>query len=337
MKVLSLNSHTIHSGFTRRGVFFIVILAYASMAAWGQTPGKRTVAILDFNNAAVQAGINNPYLQTDAPAFGRGVSELLLSKLVHDGSVTVVERAAIDKVLAEQNLSNSERSDPATAARLGKILGVDAIILGTITRYDYDEKMKGYVGHARGKRGSASPQAKYDVTAKVQISTRLVSPDTAEVLAVLDGVGETSRKGVVMDVRDTSGRVMQAVSMNNPVVNGSLDKAVAQLAAELEPAFVKLPPRALVVDGLVADVSESGQLVLNVGAQQGVKVGDRLQILRKGNEIRDPATGKVLTSNNTPLGEAVVTKVNDISCIAQYNGAEAVKIRDLVKIILRQP
>ena len=214
---------------------------------------------------------------------------------------------------------------------------MDAIILGTITRYDYDEKMKGYVGHARGSRGSASPQAKYDVTAKVQISTRLVSPDTAEVLAALDGVGETDRKGVVMDVRDTSGRVMQAVSLNNPAVSGSLDKAVAQLAAQLESAFVKLPSRAPVVDGLVADASESGQLVLNLGAQQGVKVGDRLEVLRHGNESRDPATGKVMTSNDTPLGEAVVTKVNDISCIAQYYGKETVRVRDLVKVILRKP
>jgi curli biogenesis system outer membrane secretion channel CsgG len=335
MKVLSLSSHTIHGGLIGCGVFSIVILGYTSMGAWGQTPRKKTVAVLDFNNAAVQAGISSPYLRTDAPAFGRGVSQLLISKLVRDGSVTVVERAAIDRVLAEQNLSNSDRADPATAAKLGKILGVDAIILGTITRYDYDEKMKGYVGHRRGSRGSASPQAKYDVTAKVQISTRLVSPDTAEILAVLDGVGETNRRGVVMDVRDTSGRVMQAVSMNNPVVNGSLDKAVAELAAQLEPAFVNLPTRATVVDGLVADVSESGQLVLNVGTQQGVNVGDRLQVLRNGKEIRDPATGKAIMSNDIPLGEAVVTKVNDISCIAQYHGTETVKVRDLVKIILR--
>ena len=338
MTVPSLHTDIKHGRPLSRRISFTVILAYASTAAWAQTAArKKTVAVLDFNNAAVQTGINNSYLRTDAPALGRGVSELLINKLVQDGTVTVVERAALDKILAEQNLTSSDRTDPATAAKLGKILGVDAIILGTITRYDYDEKMKGYVGHRRGSKGSASPQAKYDVTAKVQISTRLVSPDTAEVLAALDGVGETDRKGVVMDVRDTSGRVVQAVSLNNPAVSGSLDKAVAQLATQLAPVFVKLPSRAPLVDGLVADVSESGQLVLNLGAQQGVKVGDRLEVLRKGNEIRDPATGKVITSNDTPLGEAVVSKVNDISCIAQYHGTETVKVRDLVRVILRQP
>ena len=333
------------SSFSRDGVhgkslwtvFFLTIFTAASLATWGQNAPKKRVAVFAFNNAAVQAGVSSPYLQTDTPELGNGVSELLISKLVQNGNVSIVERSALDKVLAEQNLTNSDRADPAAAAKLGRVLGVDAIILGTITRYDYDEKMEKYVGQTRGRRGSAPTQAKYEVTAKVQISTRLVSPDTAEVVAVSDGVGETSRKDVIMDVRDTSGRVMQSVGLNNPVVNESMDKAISQLAAQIEPALGRIAAHAPVIDGLVADVDESGQMVLNVGAQQGVKVGDRLQVLRAGNDVRDPATGKVLTRNDTLLGEAIVTRVNDVSCIAQYKGTEPPKIRDLVKSVPRQP
>ena len=54
---------------------------------------------------------------------------------------------------------------------------------------------------------------------------------------------------------------------------------------------------------------------------------------RPGKEIRDPATGKLLMRNDTLLGEAVVTKVNDISSTAQYKGTEPVKVRDFVKSI----
>jgi curli biogenesis system outer membrane secretion channel CsgG len=302
-----------------------------------QDPSKKRVAVFSFNNAAVQAGISSPYLETDTPDLGKGVSELLINKLVQNGDVNVLERTAIDKVLAEQNLTNSDRADPETAAKLGRLLGVDAVILGTITRYDYDEKMKGYVGNRRGRRGSAPFQAKYDVSAKVQVSTRLVNPETAEVVAVSDGVGETSRKDVIMDVRDTSGRVMQAVGLNNPVMNQSLDGAITQLATQLQSALGKIARRPQSIDGLVADVAESGQLVLNIGAQQGVKVGDRFQILRPGKEVRDPATGKLLTRNDNVLGEAVVLKVNEISCVAQFHGAEPPKVRDLAQGISAQP
>ena len=62
-----------------------------------------------------------------------------------------------------------------------------------------------------------------------------------------------------------------------------------------------------------------------------MKLGDHLQVWRPGKEIRDPATDKVLLRNDTLLGEAVVTKVNDISSIAIYSGTEPVKVRDVVK------
>ena len=177
---------------------------------------------------------------------------------------------------------------------------------------------------------------KHDIDAKVQISTRLVSPDTAEVLAVSQGAGEVKRKGVKVDIRDTNQLSVMGGNANNPLMNECMDSAIEQLAAQLEQAFPKLPQRTLVIDGLAADANESGHLVLNVGAHDGVKLGDRLQVWRVGKEIRDPASGKVLMRDDTLLGEAVVTSVNDISSIARYTGTEPVKIRDLVKSVPKQ-
>ncbi|MBV8050532.1 MAG: hypothetical protein JOZ80_05050 [Acidobacteriaceae bacterium] len=321
----------------RRSCFAFGLLFLASVTAWPQDTAKRRVAVFDFSNAAIQGGINSPYLQTNTADVGKAISELLVSKLVQDGKVSVIERSAIDKILSEQNLTNSDRADPVTAAKLGKLLGVDAIILGSITHYDYDEKMKGYIGGGRRRRGTAPPQAKYDMTAKLQISARLVSSDTAEVLAVSEGVGETDRKNVIMDVRDTSGKVMQAVGPNNPALNEAMDKAVAQVATQLAPQVAKVPLHTPSIEGLVADASDSGKLVLNVGAQTGLKVGDHLQVLRAGKEIRDPNSGKLLMRDDTILGEAVVLSVTDISSIAQYKGAEPVQVRDLVKSLPVKP
>jgi hypothetical protein len=71
--------------------------------------------------------------------------------------------------------------------------------------------------------------------------------------------------------------------------------------------------------------------VLNVGAQHGVKIGDRLHVHRAGKEIRDPVSGKVLLREDVLLGEALITTVNDISSIAAYKGTETVKVGDLVR------
>jgi curli biogenesis system outer membrane secretion channel CsgG len=209
-----------------------LLLVFCAGACTAQAATKKRVAVLDFENVAIQTeAINNTDLGTQPTDVGKAVSQLLIAKLVQDGTVTVVERAAIDKVIAEQNLSNSDRADPQTAAKLGKILGVDAIIFGTITHYDYSEKIR----KANSFFGaSSSPKAKYDVSAKVQITARLVSPDTAEVLRTCQGVGETERKGVKVDLRDTGARAVMASGVNSPVMNESIDKAITQLAAQLE-------------------------------------------------------------------------------------------------------
>lgn len=301
----------------------------------GQVPVKKRVAVFDFDNAAVQGGLALSIFQTTPPNLGQAAANLLITRLVQDATVSVIERGAIDKLLAEQNLSNSDRTDPVTAAKLGRILGVDAIVLGSITRYDYHDKMTG--GGGGGFAGfRSSTTTKHDIHAVVQISARLVNPDTAEVVGVTQSSGEISRKGVKVDLRDSSQVMAGLGGSGNPIMNEAMDKAIVQLAADLKQTFPKLPARAPVIDGLVADASESGRLILNVGSRNGVKQGDHLQIWRAGKEVRDPATGRVLLRDDLLLGDAVVTTVNDNSSIATYKGTEPVKTGDLAKGIPKQ-
>lgn len=309
-----------------------VVLLFWTTAFAADGPAKKRVAVFDFDNAAAQGGMSSPLFQTIAPNLGKAVADLVVSHLVKAGSVSVIERGAIDKLLTEQNLTNSDRTDPQTAAKLGRILGVDAIILGAITHYDYDDKVTGTSHSALSALGHPSMSTKHDIKAHVQITARLVSPDTAEVLAVAEGVGDINRKGVKVDIRDNSKLVaMMGGNANNSVLTEATDLAIAHLGAELELKFPKLPPRTPVIEGQVADANDSGRLVLNVGAQQGVKPGDRLQVWRQGKEIKDPETGKVLLRDDLLLGEAVVNSVSDAFSIAVYQGPEPAKTGDRVK------
>ena len=87
---------------------------------------------------------------------GKGVTDLLVSYLVKDGSYSVIERKALDKILAEQNFSNSDRADADSAAKIGKLLGVDAIIVGSITQFGNDTKNTGVGGVGAGRASSGS-------------------------------------------------------------------------------------------------------------------------------------------------------------------------------------
>ena len=88
--------------------------------------------------------------------------------------------------------------------------------------------------------------------------------------------------------------------------------------------------RAVVVQGLIAAVA-GGQIVLNVGSKAGVKVGDQLAVERVSQEIKDPATGKVIRRLATPVGVLKVVDVDADSAVASVVSGTGFKVSDVVK------
>ncbi|OGS52552.1 MAG: hypothetical protein A3J79_07550 [Elusimicrobia bacterium RIFOXYB2_FULL_62_6] len=62
---------------------------------------------------------------------GELASDLLTQSLLAHGA-DVVERSQLGAVMREQSLSSSSSFDPATARQLGKLLGVDALFVGSV-------------------------------------------------------------------------------------------------------------------------------------------------------------------------------------------------------------
>ena len=309
-----------------------LVLAAATLCA---QPKKR-VAVLDFDYATVRSSVAAIW-GTDRDV-GKGVADLLVEKLVQGGVYTVVERKAIDKVLAEQNFSVSDRVDPTTAAKIGRILGVDAIIIGSITQFGRDDKATtlgglGSIGRRYGLGGVQRREAK----AVVEVTARMISTDTAEILAVGHGQGESTRSGTsLLGAGGNSGGAgagaydMTSKNFAATLIGEAVHKAVGQLSQELEAGASKLPARVVQVNGLIADVS-GNTVILNVGSRAGVKVGDRLQVRRKVREVRDPATGKVIRALENTIGEVVITEVDEVSAVGTYTGSTPPKVGDAVR------
>lgn len=58
-------------------------------------------------------------------------ADLMTQSLIAHGA-DVIERQRLDTVMKEQSLTASSSFDPATAKQLGKLLGVDALFVGTV-------------------------------------------------------------------------------------------------------------------------------------------------------------------------------------------------------------
>src|SRR6202163_5069500 len=128
---------------------FALILFVIASPCWAQ---KKRVAVLNFEYGTVRSSAQAIFGTNQD--VGKGISDLLVQKLVQDGKYSVIERNAIDKVLGEQNFANSDRVDSSTAAKIGRILGVDAVIMGSITQFGRDDQSKTIGGGALGGYGS---------------------------------------------------------------------------------------------------------------------------------------------------------------------------------------
>jgi curli biogenesis system outer membrane secretion channel CsgG len=299
---------------------------------------KKRVAVFDFDFTAIPtATIAQLGANVD---IGKGVTNLLVKYLVQDGTYSVIERNALDKIMSEQNFSNSDRANPTSAAKIGKILGVDAMIVGSITQFGNDTKNTNIGGAGGGFGGFGLGGIKHSNSkAIVNIDARIVDIDTAEILGVAEGHGESSRSSTSLTGGGGNWHGFGAGNVDfgssdfqETILGEAIKASVEQMSAGLIADNTKLSARTIIVSGLVAAV-DSGQVVLNVGAKSGIKVGDQLSIERITRTIKDPATGQVLRQLTQPVGVVRVTDVDDVSAVCTPVSGSGFKVGDAAKTV----
>ena len=100
------------------------------------------VGVLKFDSSQVQ------FLSSYDP--GNAVADEFVFQFLSRG-IKVVERSHIENIIKEHTLWKSGNIDPATIKEMGKILGVDALVMGTVIRYIPDTKNRIYIQDDKGK------------------------------------------------------------------------------------------------------------------------------------------------------------------------------------------
>jgi curli biogenesis system outer membrane secretion channel CsgG len=174
--------------------FTLLVLLLSGLA---QTPDsvptrRLRIAVLDFDYSAVQA--NSTAIFGTKVDLGESISNLLAADLEKDGTYSVVERKDLDRVLTEQKFSGADRADVKAAAKIGQQLGVDAVLVCSLTQFGRENNY----GAAAGAYGRQRRMGGYsgDRTAKaiVAMTARLVRSDSSEILAKVEGKGESKRE-----------------------------------------------------------------------------------------------------------------------------------------------
>ncbi|MDP3909942.1 MAG: CsgG/HfaB family protein [Gemmatimonadales bacterium] len=318
----------------KRLALLIALAAVAAPAFAQNAPATRKrLAVIDFDYATVHAYVHDIW-GSDVD-IGKGVADMLVNQLVRNGTYSLVERKQLDRILQEQNFQQSGRADASTAAQLGRILGVDAIVIGSITQFGRDDKKLGVGGGVRVGGVGIGGIGRRSSKAVVGIDARIVDVRTAEILGVATGFGESKRSGATLVGSASVGGVaagggvdMQSSNFASTILGEATRLAVDSLVTELVGAQSRITETVAAIQGLVADVTES-EIIINKGTRDGVRVGTEYDIVRGGREIRDPASGRVLRRMTEKVGKVKITSADEGSAVGTVTGAP-VRVGDCV-------
>jgi len=232
---------------------------------------KRKIAIGRFTN---ETRYGRALLTGDqVDPVGRQTSDMLSARLVESGRFLVFERPDLNLVRTEQAISGVA----------GNIVGVDAIIVGSLTEFGRE---------IEGQSGFFSNTKTQVARAKVEI--RLVDVKTGRVFFSASGSGQaTIEAGTVLGFGN---QAAYDSTLNDRAIGAAISDVLSTIIAKLE----ERPWRTdiLKIDG--------DKIYITGGPHQGLKPGDHLAIMQPGGTVRSAQSGLDIDLPPTQIAEMVV-------------------------------
>ena len=306
-----------------------VLLASISQSLLGQvgTGPKLRVAVMDLREDAFAATeeygptSTTSTIEIPPPAgFALGLTEMLTTALFETGRFVVLERAKIQEVLDEQDFGASGRVTQQTAAQQGQVLGVQALITGGITEYNYSSSSLGGNVSVFNRLSASAQQLK----AMVALDMRLINTETGEIIASKRGDGNATAKTVSADVVLEDKEFSTAVAASTP-----LGKATREAIKEIVEAIVE-ELAGVRWSGRVIDVRDN-LVYINAGSDAGVEQGMEFEVYEEQEALIDPETGLNLGAPERFIGLLRVTQVNERFSVAEVTAGDGFGRNNVVR------
>lgn len=162
--------------------FVCVIFMAASLAAAPARDKAQRIAVLEFENVTRDKTLD---------WVGTGIKEHLTTQLSQIPSLVVVERARLGDALKELKFNRSQFVDPATAQKMGKMLGAQSVVVGSYQKFE--ESMRIYARLVDVETGEVKAPTQVDGPYKklLDLQNEVAKKLVAEMKGAL---GEADRK-----------------------------------------------------------------------------------------------------------------------------------------------
>jgi curli biogenesis system outer membrane secretion channel CsgG len=266
----------------------------------------------DYTGPKLRVGVVNFQNKTPSKYIGIGeaAADILGTILQKTGRFIIIPQQDVASILGQQAMGASGAVNPATAAKMGKILGLNAMVTGAITAYSEAEEGSDYLVYKMKKQ-----------IARVTVDYRIVDTTTGIQIVADSGQGVYEKKtGGALGLGSKS-------SYDADLRDGALRDALTKAMVNMLPQFESQD-----WSGRVASI-KGRTVYLNAGKKTGLKVGDLLMVQELGEEIIDPQTNVSLgRAPGSVKGELMVTGFfGRDGSVATIKSGAGFKTNDLVK------
>lgn len=249
-----------------------------------KTPGisphsRRKIAIIPFRSTKSSYGFRGRWIPS--PEISRQFTQKLVTEMTQTRRFTVLDREYMEAFLRERNLVLSWDAPVSEQMKIGEVLGVDYLIIGTIS--EAGQKQTPYTIEVTGETGyhhSAVFNADYRI---VVMATRQIKwSDTVAISLEDDGI-----KRMVPS--------LNALEIQQSLLGKAASQVVHSAMANIYPLRV-------------VKVQSNGDVILNQGGIT-VSQGELLDVFARGEKILDPYTGESLGASESWTGTIRITRV----------------------------
>ena len=240
----------------KRLIYFSIMLILISAflfqtVALAQSAKKKRVAVFEFEDKS-----GHRYHWWNGQSVGRGMADMLVTELVKTKKYTVIERSALDKIVQEQKLGMTGMVTPQSAAQVGKLLGVEIAVIGSVTEF----------GHSKGSTGGRIKNVRIGISsqsATVGIDIRFINTTTGEILTAESIRKEKSKKGLSLGTPKFSFKNRN--QFDQSLVGKATRDAINDIIKLLDTKATSMPWQAKIIK--VA----GNNVYINSGAEAGVQ------------------------------------------------------------------
>jgi curli biogenesis system outer membrane secretion channel CsgG len=194
-----------------------LLLVVAAIPVVTSAADKPRIAVIEFKNKA-----DNQWWYSGG---AEAAQDVFVTELVKSGKFRVVEREQLEALMQEKNLTLSGDVDPSSAVRIGKLLGVNYLLTGSVTEYGATDSgahgsgVRRLPGFSAGKR-----------TFVAAMNARLIDTSTGEVVWADEARGEDA------SVRVSVGGFGGGVDHDSRMFDKVMKPVIQQLTASLKAA-----------------------------------------------------------------------------------------------------